>query len=814
MNSYSMKKAVLSWLFAMLCFSLIAQHSMRLFGYVTDMNHRPIELATVYLQGTSVSTSTTSKGFYELTFLAKDTANLIVTCVGYQPVTKKIPVGISVAQLNVMLGSSIHQLKDVEVRAHRIQTTTFEPLDSKQVRLLPDASGGNIESLISTLPGVHSNNELSSQYSVRGGSYDENSVYVNGIEVYRPLLIRSGQQEGLSFINPDMVDQVEFSAGGFAPKYGDKMSSALSITYKRPTAFEGSVSASLLGATVYVGSSNKKFTQLQGIRYKTNAYLLGTLPTKGHYNPAFFDYQTFETYQLSPKVGLSFLGNLSQNKYQFFPQEQQTSFGTLQMPLQLHAYFNGQEKDLFTTSFGAFTFSYKPIHDLTLNFVASAFNTNESETYDIVGQYWLYALAADGTGKATPESTLGIGTYNQHARDYLNATVANVSQTGTYKIDHHLLEWSFGVQREAVTNQMKEWEYRDSAGYSLPYNPSYIQLYSNLAANLSLYSTRFIGYFQDTYKYRNNAGLWVFTGGFRSNYWTYNREWLISPRIAIAFAPQSSNFVFRFATGVYYQASFFKDVRDTFTVNGNTMAQLNRNIKAQRSLQFVLGGDYHFMQWDRPFKFTAEMYYKPEDRVIPYVVDNVNVTYFGGNTAKAYAAGLDMKLFGEFVPGTDSWISLSLMQSQEKLLKGVDNNGTPIYTNYLARPNDQRYSVSMFFQDFVPSYPRIKVNLKLIWADGLPVSPPHNPYVAPFRTPPYQRVDIGAAFALIDKDHRPNAEIWRFVKAAWINVDVFNLLDIYNVNSFFWVTDIYNRQYPIPNYLTGRLLNVKFSVDF
>jgi len=801
-------------LFIMLCFYATAQHKIRIFGYVTDMDHRPIELATVFLQGTSIATSTSSKGFFELTFSTNDTINLIVSCVGYQSDIKKIPVGMYVAQLNVILLSSSHQLKDVEVLAHQIQTTSFEPLNAKQIQLLPDASGGNIESMIATLPGVHSNNELSSQYSVRGGSYDENSVYVNGIEVYRPLLIRAGQQEGLSFINPDMVNQVDFSAGGFTPEYGDKMSSVLSITYKRPTAFEGSVSASLLGATAYVGSSDKKFTQLQGIRYKTDAYLLGTLPTKGHYNPSFFDYQTYETYQLSPKITVSFLGNLSQNKYQFFPQEEQTSFGTLEMPLQLQAYFDGQEKDLFTTSFGAFTFSYKPTRNLTTNLVVSAFNTNESETYDIVGQYWLYELAADGTGNTTPESTLGIGTYQQYARDYLNATVANLSHTGSYNFDHHFLEWSLGVQREAISNQMKEWEYRDSAGYSLPYNPSSIQLYSNLAADLSLYSTRFLGYLQDTYKYRNHDGLWVFTGGFRSNYWTFNREWLISPRLTIAFAPQSSNFVFRFATGVYYQAPFFKEVRDTITINGNTTAHLNSHIKAQRSLHFVLGGDYHFMQWDRPFKFSAECYYKPADRVIPYVVDNVNTTYFGGNSAKAYAAGLDMKLFGEFVSGTDSWISLSLMQSQEKLLKGVDSNGNPIYTSYIARPNDQRYSVSIFFQDFVPSYPRIKVNLKLIWADGLPVSPPNNLYVAPFRTPPYQRVDIGAAFSLIDKDHHPNSEIWRFVKDAWINVDVFNLLDIYNVNSFFWVTDIYNRQYPVPNYLTSRLLNVKFSIDF
>jgi len=807
-----MRKIAVSMLFVLLVGTMAAQHRVRLFGYVTDVDHRPVELATVYLKGTSVAVSTSAKGFYDLSFVATDSVLLVVSCVGYQPVSKKIPGNVT-AQLNVILLPSVHALKDVEVRAHRIQTTTFEPLNAKQMRLLPDASGGNIESLIATLPGVHSTNELSSQYSVRGGNYDENSVFVNGIEIYRPLLIRAGQQEGLSFINPDMVDQVSFSAGGFSAKYGDKMASALSIDYKRPASLEGSASISLLGASAYVGSSNKKWTQLQGIRYKTNSYLLNTLPTKGYYKPTFFDYQTYETYQISPVHSVSFLGNFSQNNYRFFPQEQETSFGTMQMPLQLHAYFDGQERDRFTTKFGALRWNYQPVSSLKLDLTASAFNTNEAETYDIIGQYWLYSLSMDGTGKATPDATLGIGTYQQHARDYLNATVAGITHHGSFAWNQHFFEWSAGVQREAVTNQMKDWEYRDSAGYSLPYNPSFIQLYNNLAAHLSLYSTRFQGYLQDTYKFRNEMGMWVTTGGVRYNYWTFNKEWLISPRFSIALVPTSSNFVFRFATGVYYQAPFFKEVRDTSMLNGNTTAHLNSSIKAQRSLHFVLGTDYHFTQWNHPFKLTAEWYYKPEDRVIPYVLDNVNIMYFGGNTAKAYATGLDLKLFGEFVKGTDSWISLSLMQAKEKLLKSTDANGTPIYTAYLPSPNDQRYSISMFFQDYVPSYPRIKVSLKLIWADGLPVFPPHNPYVDPFRTPPYQRVDIGASFALIDEDHRPRSG-WQFIKQAWINVDVFNLLDIYNVNSYLWVTDILSRQYPVPNYLTGRLLNVRLSVDF
>ena len=793
--------------------SIYAQHPSRLFGYVNDADKRPIELATVSVKGKAIGTTTNKNGFYELQLNDKDSVMLFVSCVGYKPFVKKILPDFKLAQFNITLQADARELSTVEVKARRLQSTTSELIDVSQWRMLPDASGGNIESLISTLPGVHSTNELSSQYSVRGGSYDENSVYVNGIEIYRPLLIRAGQQEGLSFINPDMVESVSFSAGGFAPKYGDKMSSVLDITYKRPQAFEGSVSAGLLGASAYVGSSNDKFSQMHGIRYKSNSYLLGTLDTKGQYDPSFLDYQTYLTYAINPKLELSFLGNISQNKYRFIPEEQETSFGTLSTPLQLKVYFDGQEADVFNTETGALTLTYKPSSNLKLKFSASAFNTNEEETYDIAGQYWLYELSTNGEGKSEPSNTVGIGSYLQHARNQLDATVAGVSHAGELRVGSHLLEWGIGVQREYIANKMKEWEYRDSAGYSLPYS-SNVNVFYNLSADLQLASYRSSGYVQDTYKLRTDKGLWSFTGGLRANQWTYNKEFLLSPRFTVAFFPRSSNLSLRFATGVYYQTPFYKELRYTTVVGGNAVATLNNKIKSQRSLHFVLGADYHFIRWNRPFKFTAEAYYKPATNVIPYEVDNVKITYFGGNCAKAYAAGLDFKLFGEFVPGTDSWIGLSLMQSKQDIQKGTDSAGNPVYTGYISRPNEQRYSITMFFQDYLPNNQRLKVNLKLIWSDGLPVAASHNPYVIAFRTPDYRRVDIGASYALIDKTHRPQSGLFSHLKDVWLNLDVFNLLDISNVNSYMWLSDIYGRQYAIPNYLTRRQLNFRVSADF
>jgi hypothetical protein len=793
--------------------ALCGQHKSRLFGYVNDAGNRPIELVAVSVKGQSVGTTTNKNGFYSLELENKDSVELFFSCVGYKQQSRTLKPAFQLAQLNIILQTEAHQLSTIEVQAPRLQTSTSEMIDVSQWRMLPDASGGSIESLIATLPGVHSTNELSSQYSVRGGSYDENSVYVNGMEVYRPLLIRAGQQEGLSFINPDMVQSVSFSAGGFAAKYGDKMSSVLDITYKQPKAFEGAVSVGLQGASAYVGSTSGAFSQMQGVRYKSNSSLLGTLDTKGQYNPSFFDYQTYLTCAIHPKWELSFLGNISRNNYRFLPKEQQTSFGTLANPLQLKVYFDGKEQDVFKTETGAFTATYKPAANLKLKVAAAAFHTGEEETYDILGQYWLYELSMNEKGRSVPSNAIGVGSYLQHARNKLDATVAGLSHAGEWSVGRHLLEWGINVQRESVSNKMNEWEYRDSAGYALPY-ASKLKMYYALAADLDLESYRLTGYLQDTYKLRTISGLWAFTGGFRFNRWSYNKEQLFSPRLTVAFFPKSSNFSFRFATGIYYQSPFYKEMRDTAVVGGNAVAYLNRAVKSQRSLHFVLGADYHFTRWNRPFKLTAEAYYKPATNVIPYVVDNVEITYFDGNCAKAYSAGLDMKLFGEFVPGTDSWIGFSLMQSKQNIRIGTDNAGRPLYSGYISRPNEQRYSVTVFLQDYLPDNERLKVNLKLIWSDGLPVADPHNPYLIAFRAPDYRRVDIGASFALIDKKHRPQSGFFSCLKTLWLNLDVFNLLDITNVNSYMWLSDVYGRQYAIPNYLTRRQLNLRISADF
>ncbi len=808
-----MKKTVLLILMLYAASTLYGQHKSRLFGYVNDADKRPVELVAVSVKGQSVGTTTNKNGFYSLELENKDSVELSFSCVGYQPQSKKLHPAFQLAQLNIVLQTEVQELLTLEVQAPRLQTSTSELIDVSQWRMLPDAAGGSIESLIATLPGVHSTNELSSQYSVRGGSYDENSVYVNGMEVYRPLLIRAGQQEGLSFINPDMVQNVSFSAGGFAPKYGDKMSSVLNITYKQPKSFEGSASVGLQGASAYAGSANGRFSQMQGVRYKSNSSLLGTLDTKGQYNSSFFDYQTYLTYAIHPKWELGFLGNISQNNYRFIPQEQETSFGTLTNPLQLKVYFDGKEKDVFTTETGALTLGYKPTANLKLKISASAFHTGEEETYDILGQYWLYEMAMSEHGRAVPSNAIGVGSYLQHARNKLNATVAGLSHTGEWTVGNHSLEWGINVQRESVSNKMNEWEYRDSAGYSLPYASS-LKMYYDLNADLNLESYRSSGYLQDTYKLRTISGLWAFTGGFRFNRWSYNKEHLFSPRLTVAFFPKSSSFSFRFATGVYSQTPFYKELRDTAVVGGNAVAYLNRDIKSQRSVHFVFGTDYHFTGWNRPFKLTAEAYYKPATNVIPYVVDNVKITYFDGNCARAYSAGLDVKLFGEFVPGTDSWIGLSLMQSKQNIRTGTDKAGQPVYSGYISRPNEQRYSITMFFQDYVPENDRLKVNLKLIWSDGLPVAAPHNPYEVAFRTPDYRRVDIGASYALIDKKHRPQSGLFSSLKTLCLNLDVFNLLDISNVNSYMWLTDIYGRQYAIPNYLTRRQLNFRISADF
>ena len=804
-----------------------AQSKVRVYGYVIDTNNRGIELANVYVQNTTIGTTTNPNGYYELTLNVKDSVTLVYSMLGYQSIKHTIHPHQQVLQISVELPALSKQIGEVNVLGQRRQTSTLDILDPGKFRVMPNAAGG-IESLLITFAGVSSSNEISSQYNVRGGNFDENAVYVNGIEVYRPLLIRSGQQEGLSFINPDMVQNVAFSAGGYDAKYGDKMSSVLDIQYKKPAEFEASASVSLLGASAYLGTANSKFTQMHGFRYKTSSYLLGTLDTKAEYTPAFFDYQTYLTYQLNPKTELTFLGNFSQNSYQFIPQTRETTFGTYSTPRKLTIYFDGQEKDLFRTSFGALTLNYKPVKGMKLSLLASSFYTNESETYDIQGEYVLSEVKTDSDPSTQTGTSLGVGKYQQHARNMLNAYVSNLAHLGEYDKDGHKLKWGVSIQNEMISDKIGEWEMRDSAGYSLPISSKQVNLYYNLKSDTTLSTWRSTAFFQDTYRWNSGAGSFSVTGGLRVNYWTFNHELLVSPRVAISYLPSwKRDFSFRFATGVYYQAPFYKEIRDTVTdALGNTKVQLNNHIKAERSLHFVLGGDYYFRAWGRPFKFTSEAYLKLADRMISYSVDNVQIVYSGKNDAKAYTAGMDFKLYGELVPGADSWINVSLMDAKQDIIGDsyvshtYDTNGNvltskTVYPGYVPSPNEQRYTFSMLFQDYLPNNPKYKMQLKFIWSDGLPFGPPNNiEYRTAFRTPAYRRADIGASRMLVNGTDKMMNKSWlKHVKNIWLNVEVFNLLDFKNVNSYYWVTDISNHKLAVPNYLTGRQLNLRIMVD-
>ncbi len=787
---------------------LLAQGTVTVSGFVLDNQNRGLELVSISELNGKRAAYTDANGFYSIELPAQDTVILRYSCLSYQPATRIIPAAMHTLRVNVTMGTSSHTLNEVTIHGQQRRTNNLERLDATKIRLLPDATGGSIEALLVTFAGVSSNNELSSQYSVRGGNFDENLVYVNGTEVYRPLLIRAGQQEGLSFVNPEMVQEVKFSAGGFDARYGDKMSSVLDIQYKKPSHFEAVANLSLLGANLFVGQSSKdgRFTQIHGLRYKTNAYLLGTLDTKAEYNPNFLDYQTYLTYKLTPSLELSFLGNFSQNSYEFIPTTALTEFGTFNNKFSIEVFFDGKEKDLFRTSFGALNLTKKLSDNVKLGMQTSVFNTVEDENYDITGQYWLSSTPIKNNRADTANTSLiGIGTYHEHARNHLNATVFNVSHSGSWIKNFHEIQWGLSYQRERINDKLREWEMRDSAGYSLPYSNSNIRMVYSMKSGANMESNRLQGFLQDSWHFRKEAGLFVLTAGLRANYWDFNHELLVSPRASIAFIPAwEHDFTFRLASGVYYQAPFYKELRDTTTDNGVTRVVLNTHIKAQKTIQVVGGMDYHFIALERPFKLTTELYYKDMSNLIPYVVDNVRIRYYGKNMAKGYTAGFDAKLFGEFVPGTDSWISFSLMKSKET----IGNYTVP-------RPNEQRYNISLFFQDYFPNNPKFTMSMKLIWADGLPFgAPDRDRSFAVLRMPPYRRVDIGLSRLLVGgEDKIMKSKALRSFKNIWLGVDCFNLFGIQNVNSYYWVNDINNQQWAVPNYLTGRLINVRISAE-
>lgn len=818
----------------------------RLEGRVLDHRGRSIELANIAIVGETGGTTSDKNGRYKLVVPANKDIIIAVTYVGFSDIKQKLNLKSGeVKKLDITLESTATVLPGFEVKDEQLRTQSMVRLNPKDANLAPSLTEG-VSDIIKTLPGVSSSNEMSSQYSVRGGNFDENLVYVNDIEIYRPFLVNSGQQEGLSFVNSSLVSSLLFSAGGFGVQYGDKMSSVLDVHYKTPNEFGGSFSASLLGADLNFGGTavNNKLTYLVGARYKTNSYLLNSLETTGEYQPRFIDVQSLFTYKLSDKWDLSFLGYYSQNKYKVVPSNRETDFGTFQEVIRFKVYFDGNETDRYDMYQGGLTLRYKPSKKTDLKLILSAFNTNESETYDIQGQYWIgqveTSMGSEEFGEAV--QTQGIGTYLLHARNYFHASVISAEHKGVVINDKSTLRWGLRFQHQEVDDRLREWEMVDSAGYSLPNptadpgtanpdNPN-LEVKDFVSAQNTLSTIRLAAYLTNQWKFvtKNNSEFTV-AAGLRANYWNFNEEFLLAPRANFSYKPaKNPNLVFRFATGIYYQTPFYREMR---SIDG----EINQNVKSQKSTHFIVGSDLRFKTWNRPFIFTTEVYYKMLDNLIPYYVENVRIRYLTDQTAVGYAAGVDFKLYGEFVKGIDSWLSLSIMETKEdifgdfyydyynaegeKIISGVTiddvvADSVRVEPGYIPRPTDQRVNFSIFFQDYIPNHPYLKMHLRLLFSTGLPFGAPDTErYAHTLRMPDYRRVDIGFSYQFINEGTTfGKGNPFKHFKNMWVSLEVFNLLQIYNTVSYIWIKDINNYQYAVPNYLTPRLLNVKLTAEF
>lgn len=787
-------------IFQIICLLVTVTASAQTFtlqGRVTDENNDPIEFASVSCLKQGKMTMTSLKGEYSMQLHSADSVVIKFSMIGYKAKTRVLRRPRGKQTLQIVLHSDENQLGEVTITGKKIETGQMEDISKDHLKSLPSASGNAVEELIQSQAGVSTHSELSSQYNVRGGSFDENSVYIDNVEIYRPFLVRSGQQEGISVINPDMVEKISFSTGGYEARYGDKMSSALNIKYRKPKKFEATASASMLGASAFIGVSNKKVSWSNGFRYKTTKHLLGSMDTKGGYSPTFIDYQTYLTYTPNKRWEIKLLGNISDNHYNFTPEDRETKFGTMENVKAFQVYFDGQEKDVFRTFFGAVGITRNFGEKTSLSLIASAFNTREQEKYDIQGQYWL-------TQTETSEN-LGVGTYFQHARNYLKAHVESAKLLFKTKYKKHDIEGAFTFKKEKITENSVEYEMRDSSNYSVPHTGKDLYMIYSMRAKNVLDANRIEAYVQDAFRFTSNneKTLYTLNYGVRLSHWSYTKETIVSPRVSLGIIPAfNENITMRFATGLYYQAPFFKELRDTTTQNGITYASLNSKAKSQRSIHFIAGFDYRFRMNNRSFKFTAEAYYKALGNLVPYSVNNVKVVYYGSNESSGHAAGIDLKLYGEFVPGTDSWLSLSLMNTSMKL------NGKSI-----PLPTDQRYAINLFFTDYFPGTDRWKMSLKLALADGLPFSAPHQELESNvFRAPAYKRADIGLSYRLLNNEGKQRKHIQ--LRNVWLGAECLNLFGINNVNSYYWITDVTGGQYAVPNYLTGRQINFRVTVDF
>lgn len=780
--------------------------NVKISGKVVDAEDKPVEFATVRLANSAIGTNTDLKGFYSLSVAEKDTVEMIYSCIGFKTVHHKLINPKGDLTLNIRLYPTDTDLRELEVIGYRQNSNGMQTFDTEAFKLSPDVSGGSVEAMITTMPGVNSSNEMSSQYSVRGGTFDENSVYINGVELYRPQLVRNGQQEGLSVINPDMVGNLKFSSGGFPARYGDKMSSALDITYRDPEAFEGAVAASLMGGSVTIGSNSGKFSQISGARFKKNNSLLSTMDTKGEYDPTYFDFQTNMSYKPNDHWQINILGNISLNHFNFKPQDRETTFGTTTDAKTFKVYFDGQEKDKFETYLGALNAVYR--HNKATSFAlgVSAFQSNELVTYDISGEYWLNQAGTGGEGGIGGE--LGVGKYMEHSRNRLRTNVIQINFTGQSKLKINNFTYGVEYRHENFRDRTKEWEWRDSAGYSLPTQPEGVHLIYNLASRQDIKNNRFSAFVEDALYLSSNVAYMTLNAGVRLSYNEFNKEFLVSPRVNFSFNPMKyGNWYYRIGAGLYYQSPFYKEYRMTEVDDlGNQSIVLNRDIKSPRSFQLIFGTDFTFRAMNRPFKLTGEIYYKALSNLISYEYDNLKINYSGRNDSKGYTMGLDVKLFGQFVEGSDSWLSFSLMKTQQTL----DGKKVPL-------PSDQRYAVNLYFTDYFPKFPKLKFSLRGVVSDGLTMTAPHTSRTKDyFRAPAYKRVDIGLSWQFIGAptDKPRTSGFWRHFKSIVLGLDCFNLFDIANVSSYYWVTDVNNIQYAVPNYLTRRQFNIHLSVEF
>ena len=793
--------------------------SFRLYGYVVDEDKNPLPLANISIWGTPIGTISNDQGEYSLNVPANQEIIVVITIIGYETVKKTFTgnAGEDIrADFNMKI--AFEEISEVIISQGREREGSLSRIDIRALDLIP-SSGSSIENLLMTMPGVSGRSEFSSQYSVRGGNFDENLVYVNGVEIYRPVLIHSGHKEGLSFINPDLVGTVRFSAGGFSARYGDKISSVLDITYREPVSFAASASASLLGATAHVEgvSSNGKFSHVSGLRYQTNNYLLRTMDEQGDYLSAFADFQSFANYNVSDKLKLSLLSHYSRNRYGFTPESRKTSFGTFDNPMQLMVYFDGRDATVFETLFASLNSNYNPVHGLNLSLNLSAFSTLESETFDINGLYLINQVEKQLSSENLGDSimNIGIGSFMNHARNYLEAYVISLAHKGDFSYRKNKLEWGMQLQQNIFDDQMREWQMMDSAGYNLPYTGTEIVPLHLADSKNRLTLRRFSSYFQNTSRISLKMAEMDFNAGVRLSYWDFNDRLLVSPRSSLTIYPAAyNNLVFHLSGGYYYQLPFFREFRDK---EGN----INYDQKPQRSIHLVMGSEYFLDIWSRPFRLSSDIYYKWLYDMIPYTIDNIRIIYSGRNNARGYATGIDLKLHGDFVKGIDSWVSLAFLQTREYVR--LENNGTGqmARTDYYPRPTDQLVNFALFFQDYLPNNPTYKVHMKLLYGSRLPFSPPNTPaYDLTFRMPSYRRVDLGFSKEVIRRLKDPGrGHTGGNYRSLWVGAEIFNLLDINNTISYFWLKTISSDpsvpgEFAIPNYLSGRRINIRLTANF